>query len=97
MNYPLLVYKQQEPIRHSINIVNLAVDTPQITLDIFPFKFICFVEQGMLDIAETCKEGESIIFFLVHDPTHQCYRLLAYRTIAWLTKESDLERIKNWK
>ena len=39
------------PMANSLSVVNLAVNTPQMRIDIYPYRFFCFVETGMQDQA----------------------------------------------
>ena len=46
--YPILAYKSNAPTDNEICIVNMVQNVPQKVVNIAPFKFIQFVEAGML-------------------------------------------------
>lgn len=64
-------------------ICNLAIDTPQIALSIYPYVFLTFVKTGIQDHYGFAIPGESFVFFLVKHILTGDVRLMYYRTMPW--------------
>jgi len=45
------MYNSCHPLRNRMMVANLGIDSPQMQIDIYPYRFIKFVSLGMQDFA----------------------------------------------
>lgn len=57
-------------MRNILAVVNLSQNVPQQYIDIHPYRFLCFVSQGLEDLADKAQAGETTIFFLAQHSDH---------------------------
>jgi hypothetical protein len=88
VSYPLLMYKNLHPKGNKLTVVNLAIDCPQMRFDIFPYRFLCFVNTGMLDVAKFKEHSETMIYFLAQ--YEHKVKLMYYRSNAWKQSEDPI-------
>ncbi len=70
VQYTLVMYVSSMPMRNILVVANLAQNVPQLYLNIYPYRFLCFVSKGIEDLAGLCELGESAIFFLAQHEDH---------------------------
>jgi hypothetical protein len=60
------MYRMSSPMHNKLTVVNLAIDQPQLQIDIYPYKILNFVRIGM-DVGDKyfCAKGETPIYLLV--------------------------------
>jgi hypothetical protein len=51
VSYPILMYDNLHPLDNKLTVVNLAVNCPQMRIDIYPYRFLCFVKSGINEVA----------------------------------------------
>lgn len=81
--YPILAYKSNAPTDNEILIVNMVQNQPQKLINIAPFKFIQFVDSGMLPekfFNEKMTLNTSIFLLVQKD---QKIYLMNYRCFPW--------------
>jgi len=82
-SYPLLMYKSPLPMDNFLHVVNLAVNSTQLRINIYPYTFLEFVKVGLVSDPEFKKPNETAIYFLARHLHKHTVRLMYYRTNPW--------------
>ena len=95
IQYPLMAY--YEFYTQKISVCNLAINSPQLLIDISPYTFVCFVNQGMTpngSLDDTLKNGMvQFIYFLGKKGKELL--LLRIVKMCWdQDKKGDIEIVK---
>lgn len=83
VQYPILAYKSNAPTDNEIFIVNLIQNIPQKLVNISPFRFIQFVETGLVPekLLYSKKANNTSVWLLVEKDS-KLY-LMYYRCCPW--------------
>lgn len=66
-----------------LHVVNLAVNSTQLRINIYPYRFMQFVKVGLTSDSEFKRPNETAIYFLAKHLHKNTVRLMYYRTNPW--------------
>ena len=79
-----------------LHVVNLAVNSTQLRINIYPYTFLEFVKVGLVSDPEFKKPNETAIYFLARHFNKHTVRLMYYRTNPWCLKTDEEKETDSW-
>lgn len=100
IQYPILAYKSNLATDNELVICNLMFNTPQKFVNIDPYRFVQFIDMGLvpeINMDPICEKMaiNTSIFFLVE--LNQIYYLMNYRMFPWAIDSKNVNEIDKAK